>query len=133
MSTATVTELVEALYPALIAGDRETIGRLLADDFVGVATESLPFGIGGAHHGREAMIEEVWWAFGRSFRVRPEPTEWIPCADGRLLVLGRYVGKGRESEVPIEAAFAHLWTAADGRLTALWQLTDSQRFFAAHG
>ena len=133
MSTATVTELVEALYPALIAGDRETIGRLLADDFVGVATESLPFGIGGTHHGREAMIEEVWWAFGRSFRVRPEPAEWIPCGDGRLLVLGRYVGKGRESAVPIDAAFAHLWTARDGRLTALWQLTDSQPFFAALG
>ena len=131
MSDPSVTDLVEALYAALVAGDREAIGRLLTDDFVGVVTEGLPSGIGGTHRGREAMIEEVWWPIGRAFRVRPEPAEWIPCADGRLLVLGRYVGKGRESGVPIDAAFAHLWTAHDNRLSALWQLTDSELFTAA--
>lgn len=129
--TDTITGLVTALYPALAAGDRAELARLVASDFVGTLTESLPSGIGGVHRGLETMIEEGWWAFGRTFAVRVEPVEWIECADGRLLVLGRYVGRARASGAPIDAAFAHLWTARDGRLSAVWHLTDSARFLDA--
>jgi ketosteroid isomerase-like protein len=124
-----ITELVAALYPALAKGDRETIAGLIAADFEGTLTEGLP--MGGFHRGREDMIDNGWWAFGRAFKVRVEPTQWMTCPDGRLLVLGRYVGSGRKSGVPIDAAFVHLWSAADGRLTAIWQLTDSALFMQA--
>jgi 2-(1,2-epoxy-1,2-dihydrophenyl)acetyl-CoA isomerase len=72
-----------------------------------------------------AAQRDGWWAIGRAFDLRVEPAEWIDCVDGRLLVIGRYVGCARASGAPIDAAFAHLWTARDGRLTQLWQLTDS--------
>jgi 2-(1,2-epoxy-1,2-dihydrophenyl)acetyl-CoA isomerase len=129
----TITELVAALYPTLAAGDRAELARLVAPDFEGRLTESLPFGIGGIHHGLEAQIEEGWWAFGRAWAVRVEPSEWIDCADGRLLVLGRYVGRARASGVPVDAAFAHLWSARDGRLCAIWHLTDSALLLQALG
>lgn len=129
----TITELVTALYPALAAGDRAELARLVAPDFEGTLTESLPFGIGGTHLGREAMIEDGWWAVGRAFSIRTEPAEWIECADGRLLVLGRYTGRARSSGAPLDAAFAHLWTARDGQLCAVWHLTDSARWFDALG
>ena len=131
MSDPSVADLVEALYPALMAGDREAIARLVADDFVGTVTPSLPHGMGGVHHGREAMIDEVWWTFGRFFKLRVEPTERIPCADGRLLVLGRYVGEARQTGIEVDAAFTHLWTAGEGRLASVWHLTDSQCFVTA--
>lgn len=127
----TITELVQALYSALASGDRDGLARVVAPDFEGTLTESLPFGIGGTHHGREAMIEDGWWAFGRAFAVRVEPAEWIECADGRLLVVGRYRGRARTSEAPVDAAFAHLWTARDDRLCAVWHLTDSARWLQA--
>ncbi|MGH8973638.1 MAG: nuclear transport factor 2 family protein [Acidimicrobiia bacterium] len=126
-----ITGLVRDLYAALVTGDRETVTRLVADDFVGDLTESLPFGIGGLHHGREAMIDGGWWAVGRAYSMRIEPTEWIGCTDGRLLVLGRYRGRARATGGRVDAAFAHVWTARDGRLTAVWQLTDSVRWLAA--
>jgi 2-(1,2-epoxy-1,2-dihydrophenyl)acetyl-CoA isomerase len=129
----TITELVAALYPALAAGDRAELARLVAPDFEGFLTEGLPLGIGGAHHGREAMIEDGWWAIGRAFSLRTEPAEWIECADGRLLVLGRYSGRARSSGAPLGAAFAHLWTARDGQLCAVWHLTDSALWLAALG
>jgi 2-(1,2-epoxy-1,2-dihydrophenyl)acetyl-CoA isomerase len=96
-------------------------------------TENRPLGIASLHHGPEAMIGEVWWPIGRAFAVRVEPNEWIECAGGRLLVLGRYTGRARSSGAPLDAAFAHLWTARDGRLCALWHLTDSARWLAALG
>lgn len=126
-----ISDLVVALYPALAAGDREALTRLVDPDFEGTLTAGLPGGIGGVHRGREAMIENGWWAFGRAFRVRAEPSTWMICPDGRLLVLGSYVGAARESGGPIDAAFAHLWSARAGRLSALWQLTDSALFVQA--
>ncbi|MGH9036847.1 MAG: nuclear transport factor 2 family protein [Acidimicrobiia bacterium] len=131
VGSPTITELVAALYPALAAGDRAELNRLVAPDFVGTLTESLPFGIGGTHHGRSAMIKDGWWAVGRAFSIRIEASEWIECADGRLLVLGRYTGRARSSGAPLDAAFVHLWTARDGRLCAVWHLTDSARWFDA--
>lgn len=127
--TSTLTDLVTALYSALMKGDRETIERLVASDFEGMVTEGLP--MGGRHTGRDAMIEQVWWEFGRLFKLRIEPVEWINSSDGRLLVIGRYVGSGRKTGVPVDAAFVHLWSAAGGQLTGVWQLTDSALFLAA--
>jgi len=126
-----ITELVAALYPALAKGDREAVRPLVAPDFVGTLTEGLPLGIGGVHRGRDEMMRNGWWAIGRAFDVRAEPSLWMSCPDGRLLVVGRYVGSARESGTPIDAAFVHLWSAEAGQLTSVWQLTDSALFVRA--
>jgi ketosteroid isomerase-like protein len=130
-TTPSITDLVTALYPALVKGDRDGLSRLIDPDFEGTLTEGLPCGVGGVHRGREDMIEHAWWALGRLFRLHVEPAQWMVCPDGRLLVIGRYVGTARESGAPLDAAFVHLWSAADGRLTAVWQLTDSALFVDA--
>lgn len=121
----TITELVRDLYPALAAGDRPALAELLAPDFEGTLPEGLPLGLGGTRRGAEAMIEEVWWTIGRAFALRAEPAEWIECAGGRLLVLGRYLGRCRATGAGLDAPFAHLWSARDGRLCGLWHLTDT--------
>jgi len=129
----TVRELVALVYPALAVGDRDALNELLDPEFEATLTEGLPFGIGGTHSGAVAAQRDGWWAIGRAFDLRAEPHEWIDCADGRLLVIGRYVGSARASGAPVDAAFAHLWTAGDGRLTRLWQLTDSARWIDHQG
>jgi 2-(1,2-epoxy-1,2-dihydrophenyl)acetyl-CoA isomerase len=85
----------------------------------------MPLGLGGRRQGPEAMIRETWWPIGRAYTLRVEPEEWIPCGDGRLLVLGHYRGRARDSGRHVDAAFVHLWTARDGRVVALWHLTDT--------
>jgi 2-(1,2-epoxy-1,2-dihydrophenyl)acetyl-CoA isomerase len=126
-----LVSLVGRLYAALAAGDAAALKELLAPDFDGLLAEGLPLGIGGRHRGVDSMRERGWWAIGRAFRMRVEPAEWIACADGRLLVLGRYVGSARATGIAVEARFAHLWTARDGRLSALWHLTDTAPWVAA--
>jgi 2-(1,2-epoxy-1,2-dihydrophenyl)acetyl-CoA isomerase len=124
-SEAGIAALVRALYDALERGDGEAIEGLLDPAFEGQLADGLPLGLGGKRVGPVAMREQGWWAIGRAFAVRAEPHEWIECADGRLLVLGRYAGHARSTGHPLDAAFAHVWSARDGRLTELMQLTDT--------
>ena len=126
-----IHDLVRELYEALAAGDRATIERLVAPNFVATITAGLPEGIGGVHGSRDDMIDNGWWQFGRLYKIRVEPEEWIDCPDGRLLVIGRYVGTGRRTGVPFDAAFVHRFSATGGQLTTLWHLTDSAQFVAA--
>jgi uncharacterized protein len=121
-----IDELVKRVYTALAAGDRDRLLELLAPDFTAEFAAGMPVAdTRGGINSAEDMIDKAWWALGRAYRVRPEPTAWIPCAGGRLLVLGRYKGSARESGREFEANLVHLWTARDGRLTHLWHLTDT--------
>jgi ketosteroid isomerase-like protein len=117
--------LVARAYEALGRGDAPALLALLGDDFVGTAAEGLPAPIGGRHEGGQAMVDDCWWAIGRRFRVRVHPQEWIPATDGRLLVIGRYRGRHRDADIPVDADFAHLWTGDGDHLTALHQFTDT--------
>jgi ketosteroid isomerase-like protein len=121
---------VRALYAALGAGDRNAVAAILHDDFVATFADGLSFGIGGTHHGLDA-IDHGWWAIARNFAIRAEPREWVDCVDGRLLVLGRYTGRARATKLPVEAAYAHLFSERDGRLAALVQFTDTAAWRAA--
>ena len=127
-----IDELVKQVYAALVAGDRDHLLTVLAEDFSAAFAAGMPVvPAGGAITSAEKMIDEAWWALGRMFRVRPEPSDWIPCAGGRLLVLGRYVGSARSTGREFEARLVHLWTAREGRLSHLWHLTDTAAWAAA--
>jgi ketosteroid isomerase-like protein len=128
----TISELIEQLYAALARGDRERLLELLAPDFEAEFAAGMPVvRTGEPIRSAEAMIENAWWALGRAYRIRVEPSEWIPCAAGRLLVLGRYQGSARSTGREFEANLVHLWTARDGRLAHLWHLTDTAKWAQA--
>jgi ketosteroid isomerase-like protein len=125
--------LVERLYEALATGDAAGVEDLLTSDFDGRFAAGMPLGIGGHKVGAVTARTEGWWAIGRAFKVRIEPQEWIECADGRLLVIGTYVGRARATGREFEAAFAHLWSEGDGRLASVHQFTDTALWSDALG
>jgi ketosteroid isomerase-like protein len=60
-------------------------------------------------------------AFSEHYRERwvdlvQEPLEVIDAPEGRVLVLTRQSGQGRESGVPIVIHFFQLWTIRDGKV-----------------
>lgn len=126
-----VQALATRLYAALATGDRAELDELLAPDFRGVLADGMPFGVGGTHDGADAMRRAGWGGIARHFAARAEPQAFAPIADGRLLVTGRYAGSGRHGGGPLDAAFAHVLTIVDGRITALEQHTDTARWAAA--
>jgi ketosteroid isomerase-like protein len=63
-------------------------------------------------------------AFSEQYRERwvdlvQQPLEVIDVPDGRVLLLTRQSGRGRESGVPIVIHFFQLWTIRDGKV---WQI-----------
>lgn len=128
MPEAPLEPLAREVYAALAAGDEAALRARITEDFAGVVAEGFPYGIGGPKAGADAMIEDGWWAIGRRYAVRAEPEEFVACTDGRLLVTGRYRGTARGSGAEVDAAFTHIWTARDGRLAGVRQLTDTARW-----
>ncbi|MEA2347480.1 MAG: 2-(1,2-epoxy,2-dihydrophenyl)acetyl-CoA isomerase [Thermoleophilaceae bacterium] len=124
-------QLVRRLYPALAAGNLDALRPLFAPSFEAHATAGLPLSIGGSYTGFDATWNGVWRVIGRAFNIRVEPEEWLDCGEGRLLVRGRYTGTSRATGLPLDAAFAHLWTAGDKSLLSLWHLTDSALWWRA--
>lgn len=128
MTETTQTEIARDFYAALAAGDRGLLDALLDPAFVGRGTEGMPFEIGGVHVGADAMRRSFWGVIARNFEARAEPEEILPLADGRLLVTGRYRGKGRDGGGALDAAFAHVIAIENGRITSLAQYTDTARW-----
>jgi 2-(1,2-epoxy-1,2-dihydrophenyl)acetyl-CoA isomerase len=120
-------DLVERVYAALRAGDKDTLRAVLAPDFVGTIADGMPVAA-GTHRGVESAIDDGWWTIGRSYAVFAEPDEYVDTVDGRLLVLGRYRGTARADGHAVDAAFAHVWTWDGERLTNIIQITDTARW-----
>jgi 2-(1,2-epoxy-1,2-dihydrophenyl)acetyl-CoA isomerase len=133
MESRNPADLARALYTALATGDRDQLDALLHPEFSGRTAEGMPFGIGGDHDGPTAMRRNGWGAIARHFEVRAEPEKFLDLADGRLLVTGRYRGRGKQGGAPLDAAFAHLIGTDQGRIKSLEQFTDTARWHDAAG
>src|SRR5260370_34127315 len=79
------------------------------------------------------MRRNACGAIARYFEARAEPERYLDLADGRLLVTGRYRGRGRQGGGTLDAAFAHLIAIDEGRIRALEQYTDTARWCEAAG
>jgi 2-(1,2-epoxy-1,2-dihydrophenyl)acetyl-CoA isomerase len=122
----------DELYRALAAGDAEALDRLLAPEFVGHAAQGLPLQMGGTHVGPEAMRTRLWWRIGEHFKARAVAEDFQLLEDGRLVVIGTYLGHARRSGATLEAAFVHVLAFdVDGRIVSLHQLTDTAAWHAA--
>src|SRR5260370_37254109 len=122
-----------AFWGALNAGDRIHLVLLLDPKFTGRPGEGRPFGSGGFPDSPAAMRRNSWGVIARHFEARAEPDRFLDLADGRLLVTGRYRGRGRQSGAALDAAFAHLITIEAGGIRALEQYTDTARWREAAG
>lgn len=121
----------ERLYAGFEARDPRAIMETLDPDFRGVVAAGMPNGWGGVHEGAEAMMRDCWGPVFAELDTRPVPAEYLETGDGRIVVVGEYVGVHRRTERPHRAAFAHILRFRDGRIAELVQITDTARWRAA--
>lgn len=128
MNHSESTTLTRDFYEALANGNRQRLAELLHPEFMGHATEGLPLGLGGDYRGPDEMRRNFWGKIAKNFTAKAQPSEFRALDDGRLLVLGRYVGEARASGAKLDAEFIHILSFADGQISGLSQLTDSERW-----
>ena len=78
---------------------------------------------------RSARLRE-WLSPWEDWRV--EPQEYVAAAD-RVVVLARYTGRGKGSEVAIESLGAHVWTVREGRAVRLEIFSDREAALRSAG
>ena len=119
------------LYKAFDSQNAGALLAVLAPRFRGIVSDGMPDSLGGSYDGPEAMLRDCWARVFALLDVRPVPDEYLPVGTDRVVVVGRYLGIARSSGRPIRAAFVHILRFANGLVTELVQITDTQRWHEA--
>jgi ketosteroid isomerase-like protein len=125
--------IAKAFYRALSNGDQGHAQMLLDPDieWLEPATEGLYFS--GPHRGRQVVFEEVI-----------EPThdkiaefEWKPkkffAVRDKVVVLARETGRGRITDLKLDAPTVHMWTIANGKALRFEGVHDVLKWKVALG
>ena len=110
-------ELARRGYAAFAAGDLDALAEILHEDFVLYDSALLPDQ--GVYRGFEGFLENYRKLLDSFEEFTVEPEEIVDVGDDRLVVALRMSGRGKGSQVAVEARLAHLWTVRDGRAVEL--------------
>jgi ketosteroid isomerase-like protein len=94
------------------------------------STHAVPDG--DLYRGRDDVLA-LWVEIGErwdDFRIEPE--RWIE-GDGVVLMLGRLIGRGAESGVPVEGPWNQVWTIEDGVPVRCENYTDPDQAWQTAG
>lgn len=125
--------IIKGFYRALSNGDLARAQSVLAPEiewtepFEGV----LPFG--GWHAGAGAVIKdvvEVIYDNVQDFHMKPK--KFFAVGD-MVIVLGHATGRGRMTDIKLDAPTAHFWSLADGKAVRLQAFHDVLEWQVALG
>ena len=87
----------------------------------------------GTHHGPEAVVNNVFGPAVESLDDFQAVAEEFLDAGERVIVLGRFQGRGKESGRTLDAPFAHVWTLRDGKIVHYRNYPDTANFLQTIG
>lgn len=119
-----------SLARAFYQNDRTKLLDMLHADFQLHLAEGLPDGLGGVYVGRAAALGALR-RVREALSCRPEPQRFLSAESDHVVVQGHYFAAITRSGKPLEALFIHLLHFEGGKLTQLWQVTDTQRWTEA--
>jgi ketosteroid isomerase-like protein len=121
----------ERLYDAINGHDARAIRAALHPEFVGIASDGMPCGVGGRHDGPDAMLRDCWGVIFAAFDIAVEVSDRLVTGPDGLVFVGRYVGTERATGRVVDAAFAHVLRVDGDRVSELRQITDTARWGVA--
>ena len=126
-------ELVRQAFEAFNRGDRAAVARLLAPDVEWHSVAGPILGV-DTIRGREAMLRFLWQDLPGSiddFRASPE--ELTDLSNDRVLVVARYQGRGRSSNVEVDQRVASVYEIRDGMAVAVHDYESREEALEAAG
>jgi ketosteroid isomerase-like protein len=122
-------ELVQDLYAAFAAQDREQILALFDPGIEWLQSEGFPGG--GRHVGAETVMSEVFGRLGQDWEGwGADVDRWLDAGES-VVALGTYHGVHRATGRSMTAAFAHVLWLRGGRVVRFEQYADTARIVAA--
>lgn len=116
-------QLVRAFYDSTAPGHREALWGLEASAVVYDLPAGMPVGA-GHFEGLLDVTERFLTSFYGAFDVRFFAEEFITAGE-RVVAIGRIHGTTRNTAVPVDVPFVHIWTVRDGHLQQLRAFTDT--------
>jgi ketosteroid isomerase-like protein len=116
-------QLVRAFYEATAPGHREALWGLESSHVVFDLPAGMPVGAGhfeGLLDVTERFLTSFYGALDVSFLAE----EFITAGE-QVVAIGRIQGTTRETSVPVDVPFVHVWTVREGRLQRLRAFTDT--------
>jgi hypothetical protein len=121
--------IIKDFYKALLDGNPAQAVSVLAPaiEWTEPGQEILPFG--GRHNGADAVISEVIEVVHDNiidFEMKPKK---LFAVGDMVVVLGHSTGRGRITDIKLDAPTAHIWKLADGkavRFEAFYDLLEWQ-------
>jgi ketosteroid isomerase-like protein len=122
-------EVVRGVYTATMAGDRDGVLSLLADDVDWRIPSALPYG--GQFHGHEGVLETRRIANEHFVPGQKFTQDEVFRSGPYVAVIGRMTATAKETGTALEVPFSHVWTVRDGKVVARHQYTDTETILAA--
>lgn len=116
-------QLVRAFYESTAPGHREALWGLEASAVVYDLPAGMPIGA-GHFEGLLDVTERFLTSFYGALDVRLLAEEFITAGE-RVVAIGRIEGTTRQTAVPVDVPFVHVWTVREGRLQRLRAFTDT--------
>jgi ketosteroid isomerase-like protein len=122
-------KIVQSLYEAFGAQDRERILEIFDPDIEWVQNEGFPGG--GMYVGAETVLDEVFARLAAEWKTwQAEVGRWLDAGDS-IVALGAYRGTHRRTGRSMTAAFAHVYWLRAGQVTRFEQYADTAEVVAA--
>ena len=105
--------------------------NLLAEDVIWRVSQGYPVSQ-YEYLSRKEVFEKFFPELSAHFSQWGAKPETFIEAVNQVIVKGRYVGRIKQLDIPIEVDFIHIWTVRDGIITEVTSVADTAQF-AIHG
>ncbi len=126
-------ELVRQAFEAFNRGDRAAVSGLLAPDVEWHSVAGPILGV-DTIQGREAMLKFLWQDLPASIDgFRASEVEVTDLGTDLILVVARYRGRGRSSNVEVDQRVASVYEIRDGMAVAVHDYESREQALEAAG
>lgn len=116
-------QIIENVYKSFETGDIPGLLETFDENIEWTEAEGFPYG--GTYTGADSILENVFMKLGSEWEnFAAVPEEFLDAGD-KIVVLGNYSGKYKETGKSMNIPFAHVWTVENGKIAKFVQYTDT--------
>jgi ketosteroid isomerase-like protein len=120
--------IITNLYKSFEKGDVPSVLASLDEKVEWNEAENFPYADGNPYIGPEAVLNGVFARIDEDWNnFKLTNIQFSEMKNGMVLATGRYMGKYKKNNAPLNAQFAHVWSLTDGKASKFQQYADTQQ------